>query len=157
MDRLSAALRNDLCLLAEDTLLDDHWQFYTVTVPSSFMAGKGPRGITASLAFDPPARLSRRDYLSRTMEIEVLKGVSREQLIAARDKGGVDRLKQSHQLTLYPPKTVVARSTLQVRRMDWGKRPSFPLVDNETEPKIHILVKCQARFRAVWAKISVTP
>ena len=146
-DRLVEALRNDVCILAADTLREDHWHLYSVTVPPSFIAEKGQRGISVALAFDPPVRLSRRDYLSRTMELEVLKGLTLEQIKRGRDnKAERERLKQSLQLGLFPPKTVVSRSTLQVRRRTWTKRPTFPTVDEENEPKIHILVECQSRF-----------
>lgn len=51
-DRVVAALRNDVCLLAADTLREDHWHLYTVTVPPSFITEKGRRGMSVALAID---------------------------------------------------------------------------------------------------------
>ncbi len=143
-NRVSAALDNDVCLLAEDVLDEDHWHLYSIKVPPDFLAVNGSRGLVVSLAFDPPVRVSRRDYLARTMEVEVFKGVTEAEVRLRREKGQKQKVDSKDLVTLYPAKTVVSRSTLQVRRRTWSNAPHFPDVDGD--PRIHILVECQSRF-----------
>lgn len=144
LERVSTALQNDVCLLAEQQLSEDHWHLYSVAVPPGFLEKPGRRGLTVGLAFYPPVRVSRRDYLARTMEVEVFKGLTAAEVRGRREKGQLQRVESKNLVTLYPPKTVVSRSTLQVRRRAWTTTPKFPEVDGE--PRIHILVECQARF-----------
>jgi hypothetical protein len=145
-DRVSAALQNDVCLLGEDLLLEDHWHLYSIAIPPGFLEKPGNRGITVSLAFDPPVRVSRRDYLARTMEVEVFKGLTADEVRRRRAKGEIEKVEPKKLLTLFPPKTVVSRSTLQVRRRTWVSAPQFAVVEGEKEPRIHVLVECQSRF-----------
>ena len=86
VDRVRHSLENDVCLLASDRIEDDHVHLYEVRVPESFLAGRASRGIVVSLAYDPPVRSSRRDYLSRTMWLEVLKGLSSGEAILYRTR-----------------------------------------------------------------------
>jgi len=150
VDRVLHALQNDVCLLAEDTLPEDHWHIYAIRVPPAFCTGRGRRGINVSLSFDPPVRSSRRDYLSRTMWIEVLKGLTLEEIGEYRTrqtgKQSTPALAQSKLLKMRPTKTEVVWSTLQVRRCSWARAPSLPVLAGESDPVLHVLVGCQQRF-----------
>ncbi|MCB9904484.1 MAG: S8 family peptidase [Planctomycetes bacterium] len=149
---VESSIQNDVCLIAEDNLREEHWHLYAIPIPPSFIGVSGRRGITVSLAFDPPVRASRRDYLSRTMSIEVLKGLTPEEVAKFRTrvpgrKAGANPPK-SKILELRPPKTDVQWSTLQVRRYAWSKAStrSFPGTGGGSDPVFHILVTCQKRF-----------
>lgn len=148
--RVVRSLQNDVCLLAEDRVAEDHWHLYAVRVPPAFIGGQGNRGITVSLAFDPPVRASRRDYLSRTMWVEVLKGLTPEEIAQYRARhtgdGIAASLPQSKILAMRPAKTDVGWSTLQVRRCSWTRAPSLPAIEEQGEPTLHVLVQCQRRF-----------
>ena len=52
----------------------------------AFISGSGERGVSVALAYDPPVRTSRRDYLGRTMWIEVMKGLTRDEVIRYRTR-----------------------------------------------------------------------
>jgi len=149
VERVIRPLQNDVCLLAEDSVGEDHWHLYAVRIPPAFMSGRGKRELVVSLAFDPPVRASRRDYLARTMWVEILKGLRPEEIsrYRARHTGGgsAPSLPQSKILTLYPAKTDTQWSTLQVRRRSWTRSPRLPSLGNQ-EPTIHVLVGCQHRF-----------
>ena len=151
-DLVEHSRRNSTLLLAEDVVAEDNWHVYSVKVPPAFLSGKGRRGIVVSLAYDPPVRSSRKDYLARTMWLEVLKGISGGQIAAFRGRqtpGATEQgpsLPQKNQLGLRPSKRDLVWSTLQVRRLEWQKAPQLTKVDGETEPTLHVLVGCQNRF-----------
>lgn len=138
-------------LLAEDAVDEDNWHVYSVKVPPAFLSGKGRRGLVVSLAYDPPVRASRKDYLARTMWLEVLKGISAPEIASFRgrqapgDEG--PPLPNKNQLSLRPSKQALVWSTLQVRRVEWLRAPQLPVLEGDTEPTLHILVGCQNRFR----------
>jgi len=150
VERVVAALQNDVCLLTEDRLAEDHWHLYAVQIPPGFVSGRGKRGIIVSLAFDPPVRASRRDYLARTMWVEVLKGLTQDEITRYRSRqtgaNNADSLPPSKLLTMRPAKTEVMWSTLQVRRHSWCRAPNLPVIEEHAEPTLHILVGCQQRF-----------
>ncbi len=150
VDRVIRALQHDVCLLAEDLVAEDHWHLYTIRVPPAFQEGRGRRGINVSLAFDPPVRASRRDYLSRTMWVEVLKGLTIEEIRHYRSRytgdGKAPLLPRSKLLNMQPAKTKVQWSTLQVRRYSWVRKVALPVADGQPEPVLHVLVGCQKRF-----------
>jgi subtilisin family serine protease len=138
-------------LLAEDAVDEDKWHVYSVKVPPSFLGGNGRRGLVVSLAYDPPVRASRRDYLARTMSLEVLRGISANNIAAFRGRqepgSQAPTLPDTNLLALRPTRGEVVWSTLQVRRFEWSQAPrNLTLLEGETEPTLHILVGCQRRF-----------
>ena len=149
-ERVMHALRRDVCLLAEDGVAEDHWHLYALRVPPAFLGGRGRRGINVSLAFDPPVRASRRDYLSRTMWVEVLKGLTATEIDRYRSrhtgKGRAPTLPDAKLLKMRPPKSDVQWSTLQVRRYSWSRACPLPVAAGQEEPVLHVLVGCQRRF-----------
>lgn len=150
VDHIIRALQNDVCLLAEDSVAEDHWHLYAIRVPPAFLSGRGSRGINVSLAFDPPVRASRREYLSRTMWFEVLKGLTPAEINLYRARptasGATLSLPQSKLLKMRPTKSDVQWSTLQVRRLSWSRPINLPRIPGQDEPELHVLVGCQQRF-----------
>lgn len=61
-------------LLSEAALAVDEVHFYRVPVPSSFRESGGTRSLTVALAFDPPVRVTRLDYLANKMSFQVFHG-----------------------------------------------------------------------------------
>lgn len=78
VDRVRSSAQNDAILLAEDAVPLDHWQVFRVPVPPGFTEGRGKRGVNVALAFEPPVRASRREYLAHRMWLEVFKGLTDE-------------------------------------------------------------------------------
>lgn len=143
--------RSSSVLLAEDAADEDSWHVYSVKVPPSFLGGKGRRGLVVSLAYDPPVRASRKDYLARTMSIEVLRGISANDIAAFRGRQEpgtpAPTLPDTNVLGLRPTRGEVVWSTLQVRRFEWNQSPrNLTALEGETDPSLHILVGCQRRF-----------
>ena len=148
--RVLASLDNDACLVAADRVEEDCWHIYPIPVPDAFTAGTGHRGISVALAYDPPVRSSRKEYLSRTMWLEVMKGLTLDEIERWRTpysgEGKAPSFPQSKLLPLRPAKTALYWSTLQVRRMQWQHFRGLPTVDGDDQPILHILVGCQRRF-----------
>lgn len=66
---------NDRVILyAEDELSFDHFAVYEVPVPKEYQTEKGRREIRVTLAFDPPVRHRRKDYLGTTMSFRLVRG-----------------------------------------------------------------------------------
>ncbi len=149
-DRTARSFQNDVCLLAEDGVVEDHWHIYAIGIPPAFLSGKGKRGLTVSLAYDPPVRASRRAYLARTMWVEVLKGLALDEVARYRSRyAGAEppKLPKKKILDMRPPKSDVQWSTLQVRRSVWSQvSRSFPVARGQATPVLHVLVGCQKRF-----------
>lgn len=149
-DRVGYSTDNDTCLIAEDEVAEDRWHIYALPVPHSFLNTRGKRGITVALAYDPPVRASRREYLSRTMWVEVLKGMSIGEIEECRGRhvgeGDAPKLPQRAVLDLRPTKEPLQWSTLQVRRRIWGRSPRLPIIGEQDAPVLHVIVGCQRRF-----------
>lgn len=146
------AYSNISWLLAEEEIEEDKLHLYKVHLPEFFFSTKGKRGMVIALAYDPPVRSSRREYLSRTMQFEAIQGQTDEKirLLKAKlenDEEITEQLKDK-QISLVPPKTHLQWSTLQVRRNVWTRRksPKIESIDDDSDPVFHILVKCQKRF-----------
>lgn len=75
VDTLRAAYSDDhrVVLYAEDRLSINHFAVYRVPVPPEFQ-GNGRRTIRVSLAFDPPVRRTRAEYIGTKMNFRLLRG-----------------------------------------------------------------------------------
>jgi Subtilase family len=67
-------------LLAEEVMRVNDVHVFTVPVPSSFTKRGGWRRITVALAYDPPVRPTRLDYLASRMDFWAFHGVTVEQV-----------------------------------------------------------------------------
>ena len=141
---------NDVVAFGHDAVKEDHWHVYAVPVPDEFMDGKGARGIAVALAYDPPVRSSRKEYLARTMWLDVFKGLTVEQVAEFRSphigNGSPPPLPQRFHLGSQPGKQAIQWSTLQVRRKLWTRATQLPHVGDGSSPILHIVVGCQNRF-----------
>lgn len=83
VDVLRAAYSDDhrVVLFAEDRLSINHFAVYRVPVPPEFQ-GNGRRTIRVSLAFDPPVRRTRAEYIGTKMNFRLLRGCPSEEVFA---------------------------------------------------------------------------
>ncbi len=106
----------------------DRFFIFEVPIPDVFLSAKGDKRIITTLAFDPPVRGRRKDYLGVTMEMNLFRGRSVDEIVEAyrslskqeKEKLGDDvpkALKGSAVCKLVPTKTKVSTSTLQ--RREW--------------------------------------
>jgi hypothetical protein len=93
---------------------------HPVPVPAEFARGRSQRRISVALAFDPPVRRQRRDYLAAEMSFDFLRNVGSDEIAeryAAQGNDPIELWKDRHRLKLRPSAAQVAKSTLQVRRI----------------------------------------
>ncbi len=72
---------NRVVLYADDSIGMDHFYVYEVPIPTEFTETKGSRSIRVTLAFDPPTRHTRNDYLGVEMSFRLVRGKTFEQII----------------------------------------------------------------------------
>lgn len=80
---LNLAIASDdgrVVMAVEDSLSVDHFAVYEIPIPTDFQTVKGTRHIKVSLAFDPPVRNSRKDYLGVKMGYQLVRGKSAEEV-----------------------------------------------------------------------------
>lgn len=80
---IDRAIRSDdvrPVLYAEDTLGLDRFAVYEVPIPPNFQTEKGIRHIRVALAFDPPTRNSRKEYVGVSMNFRLVRGVSEQEV-----------------------------------------------------------------------------
>ncbi len=67
-------------LVADAVIPIDGIHIYQLPLPSSFFDSGGQRGLDVALAFDPPARAQRLDYLASRMAFYVVRGMDLNQV-----------------------------------------------------------------------------
>lgn len=106
----------------------DTVQIHPLPVPELFRRGSGgERTITVALAFDPPVRRQRREYLAASMKVDIYRDMDPDQLAEMLVKQDPDDpnelISDRRRLTLLPGSNSFTNSTLQLRQ--WTARNSF--------------------------------
>ena len=112
----------------------DTVQIHPMPVPEEFRQGsRRDRIISIALAFDPPVRRQRREYLASTMKFEVYRDISADELAEILERQDPDDpsdlISDRRKLNLLPGVNTFTHSTLQLR--SWVGRNSF-VNDDET-------------------------
>jgi hypothetical protein len=141
---------NRAVLYAEDELAEKCFHLYGFELPSEFLDMKGTRCIRVTLAYDPPVRGTRLEYLSRTMTLRLYRGLStgRLQQVLAKSEGDIEAAELPASVQRLPSPTLVEWSTLQsLECRSRGIRSFQNPDDNESTRGIwHVLVACKHRF-----------
>ena len=142
---------NRVILLAEDIVEYRTFHVYSLVVPEIFLKEAGRRSISVALAYDPPTRLSRRDYIATAMWLDVFGGLTTEQVIEYRSKyqgdGEPPTVPASHRLRFSPAGQTIKMSTVQKR--SWSSNQGTVFLnrpDPNGDASLHIFVGCQERF-----------
>jgi hypothetical protein len=110
---------NRVVLYSDTQIKYDHFHVYHVPIPEEFFDQKGDKSISVSLAFDPPVRHTRFDYLGVTMSFRLIRGKSAEDVVEAfrkllKDEEDVDSLTSTkYNCKMYPTPTTREGGTLQ--------------------------------------------
>ena len=142
---------NQVTLVTEDTLQHRAFHVYSLVVPEEFLNEKGRRSISVSLAYDPPTRLSRQDYIATAMWLEIFGGLTTEQVIEYRAKYESDQKAPTaparNKLNFRPGWQRLKMSTVQKRLWQSDRGTLFLNRPNPNgEASLHIFVGCQQRF-----------
>ncbi len=142
---------NRVSLVSEDIVGYRTFHVYSLVVPEAFLEEPGRRSISVALAYDPPTRLSRRDYVATAMWLEVFGGLSAEQVVEYRSKyegdGEPPRVPDRNKLNFTPAGQTIRMSTVQKR--SWSSNQGTVFLnrpDANGDASLHILVGCQPRF-----------
>lgn len=151
-----AALSTDgrVVLLAEDEVQERNFQLYELELPQEFIAAKGTRRIRVTLAYDPPIRGNRKDYLCRTMSVQAYRGLRQEEIVAAiaqaagRDDGAPS-LPARNRVRMDPAYTSLQWSTVQSAVFEGQRGTAFDYTPQGGEHAVfHLLVGCAHRSEA---------
>lgn len=126
-ERCGLSQDNRVVLYAEDELLPDAFHVYRLPLTWSFTDVSGPRALAVSLAFNPPVRYRRLDYLGHHMEFLVVRGLDENDVFAMADADVADAQAgelSKKEVKLHPPRTVRRRGTNQFGHNAWGQRLS---------------------------------
>ncbi len=142
---------NRVSLVTEDIVPHRTFHVYSLVVPEIFLQEPGRRSISVSLAYDPPTRLSRRDYIATAMWLDVFGGLTTEQVIEYRSKyegdGDPPKVPPRNRLRFDPAGRTIRMSTVQKRSWSSNQGTVFTnRPDPSGDASLHILVGCQERF-----------
>ena len=142
---------NRVSLVAEDIVGYRTFHVYSLVVPEDFIQEPGRRSISVALAYDPPTRLSRRDYIATAMWLEVFGGLTTEQVVEYRSKyagdGKPPKASNRNKLNFSPAGQTIRMSTVQKR--SWSSNQGTVFLnrpDPNGDASLHIFVGCQPRF-----------
>lgn len=104
---------------AEDKLKLDHFAVFEIPIPTDFQSVKGAREIRVSLAFDPPVRHTRVDYLGTTMGWRLLRGASQKEVFDrfrkwAKEEGKPPKFADRNVCPTEPGSTLREKGALQI-------------------------------------------
>jgi hypothetical protein len=141
-------------LVAEDEIEDGRFHLYELELPDAMLIGTGTRRVRVTLAFDPPVRGTRKEYLGRTMWFQLFRGMTAVNIRAALAKiadsttpptagGKLLALKARPTSSMLEWSTVQSAEfeTPRSRTLNHRPDPAAPAV-------IHILVGSALRFAA---------
>jgi hypothetical protein len=77
-------------MIAEGTIGIDTFAVYAVPITDEFVGAQGKKRIRVALAFDPPVRRRRMDYLGVVMNFQMIRGKTLQEVIGAFEAVGPD-------------------------------------------------------------------
>lgn len=92
-------------LMADDEIANDGIHVYEIPIPDAFRSTRGERMITICLAFDPPVRHTRKDYIGVDLEFRLLRGRTIEQIFewySDQRVDGIEPIPDRYVCTLQP-------------------------------------------------------
>jgi hypothetical protein len=82
-DTLYRSIEEDVTLIAEEQIINNHHHFYEIPVPDSFyQSGRRQREITISLAYCPTVRTTRIDYKASKIEFRLVEAAALDEIVA---------------------------------------------------------------------------
>ena len=145
---------NRVVLYSESLLGFDNFHIYEIPIPDEFINTTGTRRIAVTLAFDPPVRHSRFDYLGIKMSFRLIRGKTLEEVAEAfrmrmRHEDVVDRLSStSYDCPMVPKPGYREGGTLQKAIFTMRRAPRTDY--GET---YYLVLRCERK----WAKDEHAP
>jgi subtilisin family serine protease len=90
-DRARYSDENRAVLYSESRIGFDNFHVYQIPIPESFSERREPRAIEVTLAYDPPVRHSRFDYLGAKMSFRLIRGKRLDEVVEAfQSQAGIE-------------------------------------------------------------------
>lgn len=132
--------------LFTDTEIDqDQFYVYEIPIVPEFVGTRGVRHISVSLAFDPPVRHTRNDYLGNRMSFRLVRGASLDEVTEfyrkrTKAEGPVPEAEDMRECPLVPSSTRRETSTLQ--------KATFTMKRNTAAygDTYYLVVRCEGRW-----------
>jgi hypothetical protein len=147
LELASSSNESRVVLYAESHIAFDNFHIYEVPIPSEFIHEKGIRRISVSLAYDPPVRHTRFDYLGVKMSFRLIRGKSIDEIAEAfrqrgRKEEQVDRLSSTNYDCLIEPKPSIREGgTLQKGTFTMRRAPQTDFGDT-----YYLVVRCEKKW-----------
>lgn len=141
-------------VLYSDYSIDlDRFHVYEVPIPGEFTSEPGERRISVTLAFDPPVRHSRLDYLGTKMSFRLIRGATLESVVEAfrqraQEEEDVERPRGRFDCAMLPTATVREGGTLQRAVFERCRRDREDFGDT-----YYLVVRCERK----WAREEHSP
>ncbi len=132
-ERAGTSTDTRVVLYAEDEVRPDDFHVYRIPMTDCFTDVSGPRALTVALAFDPPVRHRRFDYLAYEMDFLVVRGIELADVfeIAAAGIEDPDAGKLAdYEVKLRPTRTHRSHGTCQAGHESWSRRPKEDFHDD---------------------------
>jgi len=103
-------------MYAEGSIGLDSFDVYELPIPDDFTDSKGIRRIIVSLAYSPPTRNTRKEYCGYSLNLELIRGKSIEEVLDIASNDDKDRKYSelgAERCELLPKKNLRSGSTLQ--------------------------------------------
>jgi hypothetical protein len=115
---LDSEERRVIFIADRQELATDQFALYRVPLPNEFQTTKGKRHIRVSLAFDPPVRHTRLEYLGLRLNYHLIRGMQPEAIFEhfrhrTKEEEAFEKLPTSAKCPLDPSRDLRGTSTLQ--------------------------------------------
>lgn len=118
---LSSEERRVVLIADKQELVTDQFALFRVPLPKEFQTTKGKRHIRVSLAFDPPVRHTRLEYLGLRLNYHLIRGMTPDAIFEffrhrTKEEGRFDELPSTARCALAPSRDIRGTSTLQASK-----------------------------------------
>jgi hypothetical protein len=115
---LDSEERRVIFIADRQDLATDQFALYRVPLPKEFQSTKGKRNIRVSLAFDPPVRHTRLEYLGLRLNYHLIRGMQPDAIFEhfrhrTKEEAPFEKLPGSAKCPLDPSRDLRGTSTLQ--------------------------------------------
>lgn len=146
VQRATTSDNNRVVLYADAEIAFDRFFVYEVPIPAEFIENAGERYIQVSLAFDPPTRHTRVDYIGTTMSFRLIRGATLEEVIEfyrrrTEDEGPVPDMPGRNNCDLVPGPASREKGTLQRARFTMRQNPRDGYGDT-----YYLVVRCERKW-----------
>ncbi|MPY92711.1 MAG: S8 family serine peptidase [Acidimicrobiia bacterium] len=151
-DHAVDSFTNRVVMVSDSEISCDTALIHPVPMPEAFARGRADRSISIAMAYDPPVRRQRREYLGGRIKVDLYRNIelAELQVLMSRqdpdDPQALPRDRRRIQNQLRPTGTLALGSTLQVRR--WTPKAAASL--NPDDGDTYYLVLTHAR--EAWAE-----